>query len=139
MEAEKTEEEKFEDFEAYEHKKVCLVEDDDDIREIYSTKLKIGGYEVLEAVNGEEGLKVIREKKPDIILLDLMMPVLDGYGVLKELAKDKEISEIPVIVLTNLDFENAEDKVGKYETRFYVVKSMTTPEKLYRMVREVIH
>ena len=139
MEEEKIEGEKFEDFEAFEHKKICIVEDDDDIREIYSTKLKIGGYEVLEAINGEDGLNVIREKKPDLILLDLMMPVLDGYGVLKELAKDKELSEIPVIVLTNLDFENAEDKVGKYETRFYVVKSMTTPEKLYRMVREVVH
>ena len=123
MEEEKLEEEKFEDFEAYEHKKVCLVEDDDDIREIYSTKLKIGGYEVLEAVNGEEGLKVIKEKKPDLILLDIILPLKDGYEVLDELKKDEKTKDIPVILLTNL--ESQEDIVKAFEkgATTYLVKS----------------
>lgn len=120
-------------------KKICIMEDDNDIRDIYSTKLRSEGYEILEAINGEEGMRIVKEKKPDLILLDLLMPIKNGYEVLKEIEQDNEIASIPVIILTNLDDEDSADKVGKYETRFYVIKSLTTPQKLFRIVKEVLH
>lgn len=119
--------------------KICIVEDDDDIREIYSLKLQEVGYEVVSAINGEEGLKVISETKPDLILLDLMMPVKNGFEVMEELKKDPELSAIPIVVLTNADDDKSIRNVGQFDTRFYIVKSLTTPQKLVGVVREVLH
>ena len=122
----------------WEKKKVCIIDDDDDIREIYLVKFTQEGFDVSSAVNGEEGMRVVREKKPDIILLDLQMPVMNGTEVLKALNEDEELSKIPVIVLTNIDNEEAYREVGKFETRFYLIKSLTTPQKAVDYVREVL-
>ena len=119
-------------------KKVCIIDDDEDLREIYLMKFNQEGFDVLLAVNGEEGMKIIREKKPDIILLDLQMPVKSGVEVLQELRADQELAKIPVIVLTNIDNEDAFKKIGEYETRFYLIKSLTTPQKAVDYVREVL-
>lgn len=119
-------------------KRVCIIDDDPDLREIYLTKFNQEGFDVLLAINGEEGMKVVREKKPDIILLDLQMPVKNGIEVLQELDTDKELSKIPVIVLTNIDNEEAFKEVGKFETRFYLIKSLTTPQKAVDYVNEVL-
>ncbi|MBI2439556.1 MAG: response regulator [Candidatus Moranbacteria bacterium] len=120
-------------------KKVCVIDDDDNIREIYIMKFNLEGFDVSAAKNGEEGLKVIREKKPDIILLDLQMPVKDGMEVLEELKNDEALSRIPVIILSNVDSEEAFHEVGKFETRFYLIKSLTDPQKAVDYVREVLH
>ncbi len=122
----------------WEKKKVCIIDDDADIREIYLVKFTQEGFDVSSAVNGEEGMRVVREKKPDIILLDLQMPVMNGTEVLKALNEDEELSKIPVIVLTNIDNEEAYREVGKFETRFYLIKSLTTPQKAVDYVREVL-
>lgn len=122
----------------WEKKKVCIIDDDANIREIYLTKFNQEGFDVSLAVNGEEGLRVIREVRPDIILLDLQMPVMSGVEVLEKLHEDEELSKIPVIVLTNIDHEDAFHKVGKFETRFYLIKSLTTPQKAVDYVREVL-
>lgn len=119
-------------------KRVCIIDDDANVREIYLTKFNKEGFDVTLAVNGEEGLRVIREKKPDIILLDLQMPVKNGIEVLQELDTDKALSRIPVIVLTNIDNEEAFKEVGKFETRFYLIKSLTTPQKAVDYVNEVL-
>jgi DNA-binding response OmpR family regulator len=119
-------------------KRVCIIDDDANVREIYLTKFNKEGFDVTLAVNGEEGLRVIREKKPDIILLDLQMPVKNGIEVLQELDTDKTLSRIPVIVLTNIDNEEAFKEVGKFETRFYLIKSLTTPQKAVDYVNEVL-
>lgn len=117
---------------------MCIIDDDANVREIYLTKFNKEGFDVTLAVNGEEGLRVIREKKPDIILLDLQMPVKNGIEVLQELDTDKALSRIPVIVLTNIDNEEAFKEVGKFETRFYLIKSLTTPQKAVDYVNEVL-
>jgi DNA-binding response OmpR family regulator len=120
-------------------KKICIVEDDDDIREIYSVKLLSEGYDVVTATNGEEGMYIINETRPDLILLDLMMPIKNGFEVLDELADNEELSSIPIIIFTNADDENSTKKVGKFDTRFYAIKALTTPQKLIGFVREVLH
>ncbi len=122
----------------WQRKKVCIVDDDSDLREIYLMKFNQEGFDVSVAVNGEEGMRLIREKKPDIILLDLQMPVKNGVEVLTELNADEELSRIPVIVLTNIDNEDSFKQVGKFETRFYLIKSLTTPQKAVDYVREVL-
>ncbi len=120
-------------------KKVCIVEDDDNIREIYATALSASGFDVFEALNGEDGILAIKENNPDIILLDLQMPVMNGFQVLESLQNDEKLSSIPIVVLTNADDEESIKKVGKFETRFYVVKSLTTPQKIVGIVREILH
>lgn len=123
----------------WEKKKVCIIDDDNDIREIYRLKFDLEQYDVSTAVNGEEGLKLIRTKKPDVILLDLLMPVKNGMEVLEELGADEQLAKIPVVILSNIDDENAFKKVGEFETRFYLIKSLTTPQKAVDIVREILH
>lgn len=122
----------------WEKKRVCIIDDDPNIREIYLVKFNQEGFDVSLAGDGEEGMKVIREKRPDIILLDLQMPIKNGTEVLAELDKDEELRKIPVIVLTNIDNEDSYHQVGKFETRFYLIKSLTTPQKAVDYVREVL-
>ncbi len=125
--------------EIWKKKKVCVIDDDDHIREIYIVKLNHEGFDVMAAQNGEEGLRVIREHLPDIILLDLQMPVKDGIEVLAELRNDDTLRHIPVIVMSNIDNEDAFRAVGKFDTRFYLIKSLVTPQKVVDHVREVLH
>ncbi len=119
-------------------KKVCIIDDDENVREIYLMKFNSEGFDVSLAVDGEAGMRVIRAEHPDIILLDLQMPVKGGVEVLDELAADAELKKIPVIILSNLDNEDAYKTVGQYETRFYLIKSLTTPQKAVDYVREVL-
>lgn len=123
----------------WEKKKVCIIDDDENILEIYRLKLELEHYDVSVAANGEEGLLVIRQQKPDIILLDLQMPVKNGVQVLEELCVDEQLSKIPVVILSNIDNEDAFKKVGKFDTRFYLIKSLTTPQKVVDIIREILH
>jgi DNA-binding response OmpR family regulator len=118
--------------------KVCIVDDDDAIREIYSVKFMTEDFDVVSAKDGEEGLDVIREEEPDIILLDLQMPIRDGFDVLEELRADAELRRIPVLILSNVDDEKTFKRVGTFETRFYLIKSLVTPQKVVDVVREAI-
>lgn len=124
--------------ELWEKKKVCVIDDDKDIREIYLVKFRSEGFDVFAAEDGEEGMGVIRTHHPDIILLDLQMPIKDGFDVLRELNADPELKKIPVIVLTNQDNEETYKQIGEFETRFYLIKSLTSPQKAVDYVREVL-
>jgi two-component system, cell cycle response regulator DivK len=81
-------------------KTVLLVEDQPDNRIIYTTILEYAGFAVVEASNGEEGVRRAREHAPDLILMDLSMPVMDGWGAIRELKKDSELARIPVCALS---------------------------------------
>lgn len=117
---------------------VCIVEDEVEIREIYARKFESEGFRLVLAVNGEDGMKKIRETRPDIVLLDLNMPVRDGEWVLRELRGDEALASVPVIVLSNVDDENMFTKAGPYGTRRYLTKSLTTPTMAVQAVREVL-
>ncbi len=124
----------------WEKKKVCIIEDDQDIRDIYVMKFTQDGFNVSSAENGEVGMRVIRETRPDVILLDIQMPVKNGIEVLEELQSDpdKQLAKTPVIMLTNVDDDRIIRKIGGFETRFYLIKSLTTPQKAVDYVREVM-
>jgi len=79
---------------------VLVVEDQEDNRRILSVYLEYVGYRVVSAVNGAEGVATAREQRPNVIVMDISMPVLDGYQALRLLREDPELSEIPVIALT---------------------------------------
>ena len=81
-------------------KKIVLAEDEPQIAKLVEFKLKKEGYQVTWKKNGEESLKAIKEEKPDLILLDVMMPVMDGYEVLRQVKEDEQLRDIPVIMLT---------------------------------------
>lgn len=122
----------------FERKRILLVDDEAYLREIYDIELTREGFEVLLAANGEDGLETIRKERPDAILLDLQMPVKNGFDVLEALGKDGELKKIPVIILSNADEEETFKKVGEFETHFYLVKALTTPPKVAKLLREVI-
>ena len=80
--------------------RVLVVDDDPTIRLICATNLQLDGYQVLEAANGQEGLEVALEKAPDVVLLEISMPVLDGFGLAAALQADERTRELPLIFLT---------------------------------------
>ena len=96
------------------NKKVLIVEDEKMISDALVEVFKSEGYEVLTAENGQVGLEVLNEKKADIVLLDLMMPVMDGKTMLHKIRENPEFKALPVIVLTN-----AGDAESMHETKFY--------------------
>jgi len=88
-------------------KKILFIEDDTTLQESLGETLTKEGFEVLQAFNGEDGLKLAAEQNPDLVLLDLILPKMNGFDVLKELKENDNTKHIPVIVLTNL--ESSED------------------------------
>ncbi|MDP3954045.1 MAG: response regulator [bacterium] len=80
---------------------ILMVDDEKDFRDIVSTKLKTLGINVIEAENGQEGLKKLKEVKPDLLLLDVNMPVMNGIETLSTIRKDPELNELKIILLTN--------------------------------------
>jgi CheY-like chemotaxis protein len=103
-------------------KKILLIEDNDDIRENTAEILALAQYDVITAINGKECLELALKEKPDLIVCDIMMPILDGYGVLHLLSKNEETSSIPFIFLTakadQIDFRKGmEMGVDDYVTK----------------------
>lgn len=125
--------------ESIKKKKICIVEDEPSIREIYQTVLQENGFEVFTAEDGERGLEVISAQKPDLALIDMLMPVKDGISLIQDMRKDEELSQIPVIILSNLIEEETVAKRNDLKVQFYLVKSLFTPAQVVRVVREVLH
>ena len=119
--------------------KVLLVEDDPLMVRMYQRKLANDGYEVDVAVNGEEGLVKIRSFRPDMVLLDIMMPKLNGLQVLERMKADPTISNIPVIILTNLGGSQEDIERGlELGAVAYLVKSAYRPDEVVAKVKEVL-
>ena len=91
-------------------KKIIFIEDEPALQKSLTMSLKAAGFDVVSAFDGESGLNLIMELKPDLVLLDLVLPKMDGFTVLEKVKKSSDISSIPVIVLTN---RSEERRVGK--------------------------
>ena len=119
---------------------VCIIDDDPSIQEIYRMKFIQEGFSVISAVKGEEGVALVRAKRPDIVFLDIQMPVKNGVEVLEMMKADPEISRIPVVILSNQDDQAWFKRIGELNaTKFYLIKALTTPQKAVDIVREVLH
>ena len=105
---------------------------------MYKLRFEQEGYEVVTAMDGEAGLALIRTADPDIILVDLQMPKVDGIGVLDTLNQDPKLKVIPVIVLSNNNTDQMFEKISELGTvRYYIVKALTTPQKVIDIVAGV--
>ena len=119
-------------------KKVCIVEDEPMIQEIYKIKLEEEGFRVIVANDGEEGFELIKKELPDIALVDVSMPKIDGITLIEMLQKDESLLKTPIIVTSNVNDENTLKKAGKLDVKFYLVKSLFTPKDVVRIVREAL-
>ena len=116
-------------------KKIVLAEDEPQIARLIEFKLEKEGYEVTWKENGEEALKAIKTDKPDLILLDVMMPVMDGYEVLRRLKEDENLKSIPVVMLTARAQERDVVKGIDLGAEDYITKPFHPAELLARVKR----
>lgn len=118
-------------------KTILLIEDEKPLRTILTTRLETEGFNVLEADDGTKGLSVALEKKPDLILLDIIMPVMDGISMLKLLRKDDYGKTVPVILLTNLyaDNETINKAIADNNPAGYLVKTNFTLQEMVDVVK----
>jgi len=119
-------------------KNILIVEDDKILRELISQKLVKENYKISVAVDGEEGLKKTKEEKPDIVLLDLILPGIDGFGVLEEIKKDPEINKIPVVILSNLGQKEEIEKGMNLGAADYLIKAHFTLSEIVAKVKTIL-
>ena len=121
-----------------EKKKILLVEDDPFISEMYSTKFEKQGYACEVAMTGKDGLAKAKESMPDVVLLDILIPEMDGFEVLSALKKDQATSAIPVMMLTNLGQKEDIEKGKALGAVSYIVKAHFTPQEVVDKVKSII-
>ena len=116
--------------------KVAIVEDDQAISQMYRFKFEADGYSVETAGNGKDGLEMSKEFKPDIILLDLMMPIMTGEEMLKKLRESSWGKDIKVIILTNMGEQEIPDTVKKMGVSGVILKADMTPRQVEEGVKK---
>jgi len=117
-------------------KKILVVEDEVSLLQALNLKLEKAGFEVLSAKNGQEGLTTALKEQPDLILLDIVMPVMDGMTMLKKLREDPQAGDVPIIILTNLtDSEKVSEALAN-QSFDYLVKSDWSLEDVVKRIRE---
>jgi len=121
-----------------EGKKILIVEDDDFLLQMYSTKLELEGFKVFEAINGLQGLKVAQKEKPDLILLDLNLPELNGFEVLSQLKRDEETSNIRVLILTNYSQKEDIDRCLELGADDYLIKAHFVPSEVIAKIKDIL-
>lgn len=118
--------------------KILIVEDDTFLAGIYANKFEKEGFEICLGTDGEMGLKTAQKEKPDIVLLDILLPKLDGFEVLEKLKADAATKSIPVILLTNLGQKEDVDKGLKLGAADYLIKAHFMPSETVDKVKKVL-
>lgn len=117
---------------------ILIVEDEPTLQKALSIALEREGYEVKSALEGDAGLNLAKESKPNLILLDLILPKIDGFEILAELKKDESTKEIPVIILTNLESSQDIEKALVLGAKTYLVKANYDLKDVIQKVKENI-
>jgi DNA-binding response OmpR family regulator len=118
--------------------KILLVEDSKAVQQMYRNKLTIEQFQVTAADNGMEAIKALKDMKPDIILLDLMMPIMDGYKVLQVVKTDPDTKRIPVLVFSAKGQPEEVEKALNLGATGYIVKATTKPNEVIDKIRAVL-
>jgi len=118
---------------------ILLVEDERNLQRTLSDLLEDEGHEVVSAMNGKEGLVEAKEEQPDLILLDLILPKLHGFKVLKKLKNTEKTKDIPVIILTNLEGTDDVQKALEMGVTTYLVKSDYELSEVLNKVEETLN
>lgn len=117
-------------------KKILVVEDEHLLRRLLVQSLKEGNFEVIEAIDGEEGIVKAKEERPDLILLDLILPGISGYEVLLRMKKDPLLEKIPVIVLSNLGQEEEIERAKRLGAKDFMIKAHFTLSQIKEKIEE---
>ena len=117
-------------------KKILLIEDEKIIINLLRKKLTQEGYDVLTANNGKQGLEMATNKKPDLILLDIIMPGIDGFEVMEELNKDNELKKIPVIIVSNSGQPVELSRAKKLGVKDWLIKTEFDPQEVLEKVKK---
>ncbi len=118
--------------------KILIIEDDKFLRELIVQKLIKEGYDIAEAIDGEEGIKKVKSEQPDLVLLDLILPGIDGFEVLSKMKEDSGLVSIPVIILSNLGQKEDVEKGLKLGAIDYLIKAHFTPGEIIEKIRAVL-
>jgi len=119
-------------------KKILIVEDEEIMYSLLERKLRAEGYDVIVAKDGEEGLLKMHEEKPDLILLDIIMPKKGGFEVMEEMQKEKELRDIPVIVISNSGQPVELDKAQQLGAKDWLIKTEFDPQEVIEKVKRQI-
>lgn len=116
---------------------VLIIEDEQLLNEAYARVLSTANISLLRAYNGKEALEILKTEKPDIILLDLRMPVMDGIEFLKKLRPKEQLPSAKIIVFSNYDDQHEIDEAFSLGAMHYMLKAWATPDELVKLIREV--
>ena len=119
-------------------KKILIIEDEEILLGLLQKRLIKEGYEVFVALDGEEGLRMMGEIKPNLILLDIVMPKIDGFGVLEIMRADKKLKKLPVIIISNSGQPVELDRVKKLGVKDWLIKTEFDPQEIIKKVRKQI-
>lgn len=121
-------------------KKVLLIDDESIVVKMYQRIfVEENDFDYKFAINGEEGLALMRREKPDLVLLDILMPKVDGIQVLKKMREDEDLKYIPVLMLTNVDDQSRMADAVSLGARGYLVKSDYKPDEVMQKVNEILN
>ena len=119
-------------------KKILLIEDEELIIKLLQKKLVNDGYDVSVAIDGEEGLKTVKKLRPDLVLLDIIMPKKNGFEVLEEMNKDPELQKIPVIIISNSGQPMELDRAQRLGVKDWLIKTEFDPkEVLVKILKQI--
>ena len=119
-------------------KKILLAEDDPFIIDIYTTKLKQAGLEVEVVSEGDEVLEKARKQKPDLLLLDIVLPTMNGWEILRAIRQSEDLKELPVVILSNLYQKDEVEKGMKFGVLKYLIKAHYTPSEVIDEVKKAV-
>jgi len=115
--------------------KILLIEDEEVISELLQKKIAMEGYDISVAEDGEEGLKMMKENKPDLILLDIIMPKMGGFDVMEEMQRDKELKEIPIIIISNSGQPVEIDRAKELGVKDFLIKTEFDPQEVIDKIK----
>ncbi len=119
-------------------KTILLIEDDPFLVEIYTTKLKEEGFSMAVAIDGQEGLKIIKEKAPDLLLLDIVLPNVNGWEILREIKRDDKLNNLKIVILSNLSQKEEIEKGMKLGAVKYLIKAHYTPSEVVKVIKKIL-
>ena len=119
-------------------KKILLVEDDPLLIDVYSTKLKLSGFEVIVVENGGKVLAAAEEQKPDLVLLDIVLPHIDGWDILESLRSSEKLKDVPIVILSNLGQKEEIAKGLRLGAAKYLIKAHYTPSEIVQEIIKLI-
>lgn len=116
---------------------VLIIEDETLLNDAYARVLQSANMSLLRAYNGKEALEILKKEKPDIILLDLRMPIMDGIAFLKQLKPKENLPQAKIIVFSNYDDQREIDEAFRLGAMHYMLKAWATPDELVKLIKEV--